>query len=79
MARPKPAFKWDELDGLVPPAMHMGQPEGTFTAQEYGERYGLATNTASAALRKLVATGKLEREAFMTHDKRKSFAFRIKK
>jgi Fic family protein len=49
---------WDKLDALQE---HFARPIGTFTLNEYQQRFGLKPSTAGRRLKELLKLGKVER------------------
>jgi hypothetical protein len=62
-AKPKPAFRWDQVDRLHTSGMNGDNaPPDAFTNRDYAAKYGLPIKTASDQLARLVLAGKLKTE-----------------
>lgn len=61
-AKPKPAFRWDEIDRLRHESGMNGDdaPPDAFTNRDYAAKYGLPIKTANDQLARLVAAGRLK-------------------
>lgn len=59
VAKPKPAFSWDQIDGLRASAgLALDDvPADAVSARDWGERYGISLHSALDELRRLVRAG----------------------